>query len=121
MITAEIEKHRWAFHYAHGWAEEMLPQDIFMCSEPMPDWGHPLLNDHPTYATHCKFKDDEGNLHDAIVLTVQQRYNHVGGYLLLFGDKQGITEVMQYEEFDFFTEDEKQVTIDYISKPRGEE
>tara|TARA_R100001510_G_scaffold13567_1_gene10777 strand:- start:1785 stop:2150 length:366 start_codon:yes stop_codon:yes gene_type:complete len=116
MIASLDEKHRWSFHYAHGKAEELLPEDIFFCSEPMPKWGHPLLRDHPTYAAECHFKDSEGNLHKAIILTcTRQEYNMTGGYLLLFGDQKGITEVMQYEEFNFFTDDEKQVTIDYIS------
>jgi len=116
MITSLKEKHRWAFHYAHGKAEDMLPEDVFYCSEPMPHWDHPLLRGNGTYATRCKFKDNEGNLHDAIVLTViEPPYNRAGGYLVLFGDRQGITEVMQFEKFDFFTEEEKQVTIDYIS------
>ena len=104
MITAENEKHRWRFHYAHGWAEDMLPQDIFMCSEPMPNWDHPL-NRKKTYGEKCKFRDHEGNLHDAYIITAQQPYNDVGGYLLLFGDKQGITEVMQYEEFDHLSKE----------------
>jgi len=121
MIAAENEKHRWRFHYAHGWAEELLPQDIFYCSEPMPNWDHTLIYKHKTYAAYCKFKDHEGNLHDAIILTVYQRYNDTGGYLILLGDKQGITEVMQNEEFNFFTEEEKQVTIDHISQTKGEE
>jgi hypothetical protein len=122
MIAAENEKHRWRFHYAHGKAEDLLIEsDVFYCNEPMPDWTKSLIYKHKTYAAYCKLKDHKDNLHDAIIITVYQRYNDTGGYLVLLGDKQGITEVMQYEEFDFLTKEQKQVTIDYISKPRGEE
>ena len=120
MIASLNEKYRWRFHYAHGKAEDMLPEDIFMCSEPMPNWDHTLIYKHKTYAAYCKFKDSEGNLHNAIILTVYQRYNDTGGYLVLFGDRQGITEIMQNKEFDFFTEEEKQVTINYISNDTEE-